>query len=194
MCRISRHTTLLLSGIASLECRVVKMANQGTNSLFIGTENLANLARCSYLILWITPLPTFVKVVEGCVIFNFAIDHKVQFSLKIQRKFNLKTASAKYKRLGNAETRPTTTSCTTTLASRRTRRTRVGRAHRGTGVTVGHCAAPAGAHPCRPWQVGRARWRRSTGRRTARGAPLAAGAAHDASHPATSPRMRESSS
>jgi hypothetical protein len=83
MCRISRHTPLLLSGIASLECRVVKMANQGTSSLFIGAENLANLARCSCLILWVTPLPTFVKVVEGCLIFNFAIDHKVHFSLKI---------------------------------------------------------------------------------------------------------------
>jgi hypothetical protein len=44
MCRISRHTTLLLSGIASLEFRVVKMANQGTGLLFIGVENLANLA------------------------------------------------------------------------------------------------------------------------------------------------------
>jgi hypothetical protein len=27
--------------------------------------------------------PTFVKVVEGCVIFNFASDQKVHFSLKI---------------------------------------------------------------------------------------------------------------
>jgi hypothetical protein len=44
MCRILRHTTLLLSGIADLESRVVKMANQVTGSLFIGAENLANLA------------------------------------------------------------------------------------------------------------------------------------------------------
>jgi hypothetical protein len=143
------------------------MANQGTGSLFISAEKLASLARCSCLILWVTPLPTFVKVVEGCVIFNFALDHKVHFSSKMQRKFNLKTASAKYKRPGNAETRLAVTSCTATSASRRTRRTRVGHARRGTGVTVGHCAAPAGAHPCRPWQVDRARWRRSTGRRTA---------------------------
>jgi hypothetical protein len=100
MCRISRNTPLLLSGIATLECRVVKMANQGTSSLFIGAENLANLARCSCLILWVTPLPTFVKVVDECLIFNFAIDHKVHFSLKIQRKFNLKTASVKFKRPG----------------------------------------------------------------------------------------------
>jgi hypothetical protein len=100
MCRSSRHATLLLSGIASLECRVVKMANQGTGLLFISAEILAKLARCSCSIPWVKPLPTFVKVVEGCVIFNFAIDHKVHFSLKIQRKFNLKTASANYKRSG----------------------------------------------------------------------------------------------
>jgi hypothetical protein len=30
-------------------------------------------------------------------------------------------------------------------------------------VTAGHRAAPAGTHPCRPWQVGHARWRLSTG-------------------------------
>jgi hypothetical protein len=100
MCRISRHTSLLLSAISSLECRVVKMANQGTGLLFIGAEILAKLARSSCSIPWVKPLPTFVKVVEGCVIFNFAIDHKVHFSLKIQRKFNLKTASANYKRSG----------------------------------------------------------------------------------------------
>jgi hypothetical protein len=94
MCRISRHTTLLLSGIADLESRVVEMANQGTGSLFTGAEILANLARCSCSIPCIKPLPTFVKVVEGCVIFNFGLDHKVHFSLKIQRKFILKTASA----------------------------------------------------------------------------------------------------
>jgi hypothetical protein len=44
MCRISRHTTLLLSGIASLEGRVVKMANQGTGLLFIDAEILDKLA------------------------------------------------------------------------------------------------------------------------------------------------------
>jgi hypothetical protein len=44
MCTISRHTTFLLSGIASLESRVEEMANQGAGLLFIGAENLANLA------------------------------------------------------------------------------------------------------------------------------------------------------
>jgi hypothetical protein len=33
----------MLSGIASFECRVVKIANQGAGSLFIGTEVLAML-------------------------------------------------------------------------------------------------------------------------------------------------------
>jgi hypothetical protein len=100
MCRISRHTTLLLSGIASLESRVVEMANQGASLLFIGAENLANLACRSCSIPCIKPLPTIVKVVEGCVIFNFALDHKVHFSLKIQRKSNLKPTSVKCKRPG----------------------------------------------------------------------------------------------
>jgi hypothetical protein len=38
---------------------------------------------------------------------------------------------------------------TTTLhrASRRMRRTRVGRTRRGAGATIGHCAATAGASP-----------------------------------------------
>jgi hypothetical protein len=83
MCRILRHTTLLLSGIADLESRVVEMANQGNSLLFIGAEILAKLARCSWSILWVNPLPTFVKVVEGCVIFNFAIDRKVHYTLEI---------------------------------------------------------------------------------------------------------------
>jgi hypothetical protein len=100
MCRISRHTTLLLSGITSLECRVVKMANQGAGLLFISAEILANLACCSCSIIWVKPLPAFAIVVEGSLIFNFAIDCKVHFSLKIQRISNLKTTLANCKRLG----------------------------------------------------------------------------------------------
>jgi hypothetical protein len=94
MCRISRHTTLQLSGIANLECRVVKMAIQGAGLLFIGADILAKLARRSCSILWVKPLPTFVKVVEGCVIFNFAIDRKVHYYLEIQRKTILNNALA----------------------------------------------------------------------------------------------------
>jgi hypothetical protein len=85
---------LQLSGIANLECRVVKMANQGAGLLFIGAEIFAKLARCSCSILWVKPLPTFVKVVEGCVIFNFSIDSKVHYCLEIQRKTILNNASA----------------------------------------------------------------------------------------------------
>jgi hypothetical protein len=76
------------------------MANQGTGLLFTGAEILANLACCSCSILWTTPLPAFANVEEGFLIFNFAIDCKVHFSLKIQRKSNLKTASANCKRPG----------------------------------------------------------------------------------------------
>jgi hypothetical protein len=76
------------------------MANQGAGLLFIGAEIFAKLARCSCSILWVKPLPAFAIVVEGSLIFNFAIECKVHFSLKIQRKFNLKTASANCKRPG----------------------------------------------------------------------------------------------
>jgi hypothetical protein len=40
---MSRHTTSLLSGIASLEGKLVKNTNQGVESLFIGAEFLAVL-------------------------------------------------------------------------------------------------------------------------------------------------------
>jgi hypothetical protein len=39
-----RHTTLLLSGMAGLECRRVKMAKQGSGLQFTSAENLAKLA------------------------------------------------------------------------------------------------------------------------------------------------------
>jgi hypothetical protein len=70
------------------------MAVQGAGLLFIGADILAKLARRSCSILWVKPLPTFVKVVEGCVIFNFAIDRKVHYCLEIQRKTILNNASA----------------------------------------------------------------------------------------------------
>jgi hypothetical protein len=38
MCSLSRHTTSLLSGIASLECKLVKNANLGVCLLFTGVE------------------------------------------------------------------------------------------------------------------------------------------------------------
>jgi hypothetical protein len=138
MCKILRHKTLLLSGIASLECRVVKMANQGADFLFIGAEILANLACCSCSIPWIKPLLAFAIVEEGSLIFNFAIDCKVHFSLKIQRKSNLKTAS---------------TNCFSTAMPERAharrhervapaRSTRAARARRCTGGPIGPCTAP----------------------------------------------------
>jgi hypothetical protein len=39
-----RHTTFLLSGMAGLECRRVKMAKHGSGLLFTGAEKLAKLA------------------------------------------------------------------------------------------------------------------------------------------------------
>jgi hypothetical protein len=138
MCKISRHTTLLLSGIADFESRVVEMANQGAGLLFIGAEILANLACRSCSIHWIKPLPAFAIVVEESLIFNFAIDCKVHFSLKIQRKSNLKTASANcfFNRDARARSRATS------RAHHASRRMRVACARRGTGGPSGPCAAP----------------------------------------------------
>jgi hypothetical protein len=56
-------------------------------------------------------------------------------------------------------------------------------------VTTSHCAATARTPPWRSWQVGRARWRQSTGSAHHRGAPLAAGVTHVAGHAVTIPRV-----
>jgi hypothetical protein len=94
-----------------------------------------------------------VKDVEGCLIFNFASDQKVHFSLKIWRKTISKTAQRNTNAPGTPRRARGATSCAATSATRRTCRTHDGRARRGAGVTVCHCVAPARAHLCRPWQV-----------------------------------------
>jgi hypothetical protein len=70
----------------------VKHALEGVLFLFTGAEILTMLAWCSCSDSWTKPLQVFVKVVEECLIFNFASDPKVQFSLKNLRKTILKTA------------------------------------------------------------------------------------------------------
>jgi hypothetical protein len=77
--------------MAGLECRRVKMAKQDPGLLFTGAEKLAKLAWRSCSNSGTKPLPTFVKVVEECLIFNFASDPKMHFSLKNWRKAILKT-------------------------------------------------------------------------------------------------------
>jgi hypothetical protein len=69
----------------------VKHALEGVLLLFTGTEILTVLAWCSCSDSWAKPLQVFVKVVEECLIFNFASDPKAQFSLKNLRKTILKT-------------------------------------------------------------------------------------------------------
>jgi hypothetical protein len=56
----------------------VKNALEGVMFLFTGTE------------IWVKLAQVFVKVVEGCLIFNFALDPKLQFSFKNWRKTILK--------------------------------------------------------------------------------------------------------
>jgi hypothetical protein len=69
----------------------VKNALEGVLFLFTGAEIWVKLAWCSCLNSWTKPLQVFVKVVERCLIFNFASDPKMQFSLKNWRKTILKT-------------------------------------------------------------------------------------------------------
>jgi hypothetical protein len=77
MCRISRHTTSLLSGIASLERRVVKIANQGAGSLAPS--------------FWHVALTFLLKPVsKGNLLNNFGIQSSEHFYLNFWRKFSLK--------------------------------------------------------------------------------------------------------
>jgi hypothetical protein len=60
----------------------VKLAKQGTGPLFHWRREFGQFGMM-FLLDFLNETPTFVKVVEGCVIFNFASDHKGHFSLKI---------------------------------------------------------------------------------------------------------------
>jgi hypothetical protein len=62
--------------------------------LFTRAEEIPVLASSLCKSYWSKPLPAFVKVVEEYVIFNFAINCKVHFSLEIWRKSILNKASA----------------------------------------------------------------------------------------------------
>jgi hypothetical protein len=90
MCILSRHTTSLLSGITSLECKVVKNANQGVGSLFTGAEFLVNLHCCSCSNQWVKPYRAFGIIEEGNLLENFGIQSLEHFYLKNLRKLNLK--------------------------------------------------------------------------------------------------------
>jgi hypothetical protein len=68
--------------MTGLEGKRVKMAKQDPGLLFTDAEIWVKLAWCSCSNPWTKPLQVFVKVVEECLIFNFASDPKVQFSLK----------------------------------------------------------------------------------------------------------------
>jgi hypothetical protein len=74
LCILSRDTTFMLSGIASLEWKWVKNAGQRLKLLFIGTQKSAILACNLCTTGWEKGHTPFVKVVEDQEIFNFAID------------------------------------------------------------------------------------------------------------------------
>jgi hypothetical protein len=85
------------------------------------------------------PLPALVKVVEEYVIFNFAINCKVYFSLEIWRKSILNMASAHC--FSPCDARAHSSAMSRARATPN-RRTRAGRSHRGTGRPIGPCVAP----------------------------------------------------
>jgi hypothetical protein len=174
MCRILRHTTLLLSGMTGLEGQRVKMTKQDPGLLFTGAEIWVKLAWCSCSNSWTKPLQTFVNVVEECLIFNFASDPKVQFSLKNWRKTISKIVQRNPNRPGTPER---------AHVRRRARvprqRPYARRAHAEApadpAVHAPHRSATVGDD--REWLDG-ARSPASTRRRANRGTPLAAAPLH----------------
>jgi hypothetical protein len=112
-----RHTTLLLIGIWNSKEFLVKNALEGVLFLFTGAEIWVKLARRSCSVGWTKPLQVFVKVIEGCLISNFASDPKEQFSLKNWRKTILKPDQWNTFSTGNAGTPSGATSCTATSAT-----------------------------------------------------------------------------
>jgi hypothetical protein len=93
LCSLSRHTTFLLSGIAGLECKLVKNASQHVLLLFTGTEISANLPCSLYQIYGSKPPRAFGNLVESKLLRNFRIPRLVHFCYKIWRKFNLKSVA-----------------------------------------------------------------------------------------------------
>jgi hypothetical protein len=72
---------------------MVKQSLEADVLLFMGAENSAMLAWRSCFTPWTKPLQAFVKVIEGSLIYNFASDSKVSFSLENWRKSSLKIES-----------------------------------------------------------------------------------------------------
>jgi hypothetical protein len=136
MCSLSRHTTSLLSGIASLECMVVKITNQGAGSLFTGAEFLAILHWRSCSNQWVKPYRAFGIVEEDNLLDNFGIQSLEHFWLKNVRKLILKQAmwNCFWARRAGARRRARLA----TSARRRTTR----RARRSRPATAGPWQAP----------------------------------------------------
>jgi hypothetical protein len=76
----------MLSGIAGLECKLVKNASQRVDPLFTSAKNSANFP-CNSCQIYRSKHPrVFGKLVEGSVLNKFGIQTFVQFSLEIWRK------------------------------------------------------------------------------------------------------------
>jgi hypothetical protein len=76
----------MLSGIASLKCKLVKNVGQRLQALFTRAKISAKFHCMLFKICWSKPYTAFVKVVEGQLIYYFAIQHLAYFCFKNLRK------------------------------------------------------------------------------------------------------------
>jgi hypothetical protein len=90
MCSFARHTTFLLSVIASLECKVVKNAKQCAGSLFTGAEIFVKFPCELWTICWSNHPRAFVSLVEGELLSNFRIQRLMHFGFENWRKVESK--------------------------------------------------------------------------------------------------------
>jgi hypothetical protein len=90
MCSFSRHTNSLLSGIASLECKMVKNAKQCAASLFTGAEIFGKFPCKLCTIYWSNHPRAFVGLVQGELLSNFHIQQSMHFGFENWRKVESK--------------------------------------------------------------------------------------------------------
>jgi hypothetical protein len=86
MCSLARHITSLLSGIARLECKMVKNANQCVGLLFTGAEFSGKFPSNLCSICWSNHPRAFVGLVGGKMLSKFCIQMFMHFCCKKWRK------------------------------------------------------------------------------------------------------------
>jgi hypothetical protein len=87
----------MLSGIWNFEWKCVKNSSQRFRLLFTGVEFSAMFYCVSCKICWSKPWSAFVKVVEGQLSYNFAVDHLVHLCFKISSNQQSNSATLSFK-------------------------------------------------------------------------------------------------